>query len=87
MNIKLKNKTKGKLPQLSNWSLTYPVPVKIEITLNDDDESLDWTMMAVVPEGDDKGKTSNIVKWTTHKAPINDQEFLVTNWTNKFKQH
>lgn len=60
---------------------------KMEITLNDDDESLDWTMMAVVPEGDDKGKTSNIVKWTTHKAPINDQEFLVTNWTDKFKQH
>ena len=34
MNIKPKNKTKGKLPQLSNWSFTYPVPVKIEIILN-----------------------------------------------------
>ena len=33
ININIKNKIKEKLPQLSNWALTYPVPVKIEITL------------------------------------------------------
>ena len=33
INIRHKNKTKGKPPQLSNWALTYPVPVNIEITL------------------------------------------------------
>ena len=33
INIRIKNITKGKLPQLSNWAFTYPVPVRIEITL------------------------------------------------------
>ena len=37
INIKPINMIKGNPPQLSNWALTYPVPVKIDITLNKTD--------------------------------------------------
>ena len=33
INIKVKKKINGKFPQPSNSPVTYPVPVKIEITL------------------------------------------------------
>jgi len=33
MNIKVKKKMSGKLPHPSNSPVTYPVPLKIEITL------------------------------------------------------
>ncbi len=37
INIKARNKIRGKLPQSSNCAFTYPVPVKIEITLKNID--------------------------------------------------
>ena len=37
MNIKPINIIKENPPQLSYWALTYPVPVKIDITLNKTD--------------------------------------------------
>ena len=36
----LRKKSKGKFPQLLKFSVTYPVPVKIEITLKETDIKL-----------------------------------------------
>ena len=44
INISPINKTNGKLPQLSNCALTYPVPVKIDITLNITDLKFNWVV-------------------------------------------
>ena len=45
INIKLRKKIKGKFPQPSNLPVTYPVPVKIEITLKKTDLILNSVML------------------------------------------
>ncbi len=60
---------------------------KMEVTLNDDGESLDWTMLAEIPEGNDKGKRSNIVRFTTYRQAFIDKDFVDKNWNGKYKEH
>ena len=59
----------------------------MEVTLNDDGESLDWTMLAEIPEGNDKGKRSNIVRFTTYRQAFIDKDFVDKNWNGKYKEH
>ena len=40
INISIRKKTKGKFPQLLKFSVVYPVPVRIDITLNETDTKL-----------------------------------------------
>ena len=42
INIRVKKKINGKFPQPSNSPVTYPVPVKIEITLKNITLILIW---------------------------------------------
>jgi len=61
INIKAKKRTKGKLPQLSNWAFTYPVPVKIEITLKKIDLKLNVSLPFKVRYNDKINTEKNII--------------------------